>query len=117
MSTARVMQSPAVRQFNRKEDPMKVLNVFSPRNSLQVAKELFHRTWSVPTRTILREGPESVTWVIYADLHNEGVIPRALVAGGVCNNEPEAREAMRQRFELWTLTGPTAMRVLGRAGW
>jgi hypothetical protein len=24
---------------------------------------------------------------------------------------------VRQRFELWTLNGPTAMRVLGRASW
>jgi hypothetical protein len=55
--------------------------------------------------------------VICADLAGAGQIPRDIVAGGVCNNEPEAREAMRQRYELWTLSGPSAMRVLGRSSW
>jgi hypothetical protein len=96
---------------------MNTLNVCARKSTAQVARELFHRAWHVATRTVLRNGPESVTWAIYADLDGHGIIPWALVAGGVCNNEPEANEAMRQRFELWTLTGPTAMRVLGRAGW
>jgi D-aminopeptidase len=96
---------------------MKTLNLISHQNTLQVARELFHRTWKIVTRTIVRSGPESVTWAIYADLEGHGGIPVALVAGGVCNNEPEAHEAMRQHFELWTVTGPTAMLVLGRAGW
>lgn len=96
---------------------MKILNVFARQSSLQVARELFQRVWHLPTRSILRTGPESVTWAIYADLDGRGRIPATLVAGGVCNNEPEAREAMRQKFALWTVTGPTAMQALGRAGW
>jgi hypothetical protein len=96
---------------------MKILNVFARQNSLQVARELFHRTWHMPTRSATRIGPESVSWVICADLYGKGSIPRQIVAGGVCNNEPEAHEAMRQHFELWTLTGPSAMQVLGRASW
>jgi hypothetical protein len=96
---------------------MKILNVMARQNSLQVARELFHRTWHLPTRSIMRRDPESVSWVICTNLAGDGGIPRQIVAGGVCNNEPEAHEAMRQHFELWTLTGPTAMRVLGRAGW
>jgi len=96
---------------------MKILNVFARKNSAQVARELFYATWKVVTRSVLRNGPESVSWVICADLAGTGELPRSIVAGGVCNNEPEAREAMRQRYELWTLTGPTAMRVLGRASW
>jgi len=96
---------------------MKMLDVFARKSSAQVAKELFMRTWGVPTRTVLRNGPESVSWIICADLSGAGELPRNIVAGGVCNNEPEAREAMRQRFELWTLTGPTAMQVLGRSSW
>jgi hypothetical protein len=96
---------------------MKLLNVFARQSSVQVARELFHRTWHVVTRSILRSGPASVSWVICADLAGSGQIPRDIVAGGVCNNEPEAREAMRQRYELWILSGPSAMRVLGRSSW
>ena len=96
---------------------MQVLNVVAHRDSLQVAKELFHRTWHITTRTEVRTGPESVAWRICADLEGDGQLPRTIVAGGVCNNVPEAHEAMRQRFAQWTLTGPEAMLTLGRAGW
>ena len=96
---------------------MKLLNVFSPRSSVQVAAELFYQTWHVATLREIRHGAESVTWRICADVAGDGQIPTAIVAGGVCNNAPEAREAMRQHYELWTVTGPAAMRVLGRASW
>jgi hypothetical protein len=96
---------------------MKLLNCFAPVSSVQRAKELFHRTWKITTRSILRNGPRSVSWIVCADLDGTGELPRNIVAAGVCDTEAQAREAMRQRFELWTLTGPTAMRVLGRSGW
>jgi hypothetical protein len=96
---------------------MKLLNVFAPKSPMQASAELFHRTWKICTRTVLRNGPRSVSWVIYADLDDTGELPRSIVAGGICDTEAQARAAMRRHFELWTLTGPTAMQVLGRAGW
>ena len=97
---------------------MKLWNLLNPRkSSAQVACELFFATWHVCTRSVLRHGSESVSWIICADVDGSGELPRNIVAGGVCDNEPQAREAMRRHYELWTLSGPTAMRVLGRASW
>jgi hypothetical protein len=93
------------------------INIIARQSTVQVARELFHRTWHIATRSIVRNGPESVSWAIYADLKGDGQIPRALVAGGVCNNEPEAHEAMRKKYELWTVTGMAELEPVTRAGW
>jgi hypothetical protein len=89
---------------------MKMLNVFAPKSAFLAARERFYRVRQICTRSLL-------TWVTCADLDGTGELPRTIVAGGVSETRAQAREAMRQRFELWTLNGPTAMRVLGRASW
>lgn len=96
---------------------MKLLNVFTTKPAARAACERFYRVHRIGPRSLLHFGPRSVTWTICADLDGTGELPRSIVAGGVCESEGQAREAMRQRYELWTLNGPTAMRVLGRAGW
>jgi hypothetical protein len=96
---------------------MKMLNVFAPKSAFLAARERFYRVRQICTRSLLTYSPRSVTWTIRADLDGTGELPRTIVAGGVCETRAQAREAMRQRFELWTLNGPTAMRVLGRASW
>jgi hypothetical protein len=96
---------------------MLMLDCFAAKSAYQAAKERFHRVRQIATRTILTHGSRTITWTICADLSGTGELPRSIVAGGYCETEPQAREAMRQRFELWTLSGPAAMRVLGRAGW
>lgn len=85
-------------------------------NSTRDVVELFYNTWHVVTRSVVRAGPRSVSWVIYADLLGTGRVPSSIVAGGVCDNELQARSAIRGRFELWTLTGPAAMHAIGPAG-
>ena len=96
---------------------MKLLNVFAVKSAARAACERFYRVRRIGTRSLLHFGPRSVSWTICADLDGAGELPRSIVAGGVCETEAQAREAMRQRYELWTLSGPAAMRVLGRAGW
>ena len=96
---------------------MLLINGFAPQNATQAAKELFFRTWKIATRSVLRTGPKSVSWIVCADLDGTGELAQDIVAGGVCDTAAQAREAMRQHFELWTVTGPTAMRVLGRSCW
>jgi len=96
---------------------MNLLNVCAAKSAARAACERFYRVRQIATRSILTHGPRSVTWTICADLDGTGELPRNIVAAGVCDTEAQAREAMRQRYELWTLSGPAAMRVLGRAGW
>jgi hypothetical protein len=94
-----------------------MLDVFTRKSPLQAAKELFHRTWKITTRTIVRNGPRSVSWVICADLAGTGQLPDTIVAGGVCDTEPQARAAITRRYEHWNAEGPSAMRVIGRWCW
>lgn len=94
---------------------MKMLNVFGIVSPLDRAKQLFHATWHVATRAVIRTGPRSVSWVIYADPHGHGRIPDVIVAGGVADTRAQADEAMTRSFELWTIAGPAGM--VGRAEW
>lgn len=96
---------------------MKLLNVFAAKSAARAACERFYRVRQIATRSLLHFGPRPVTWTICADLAGTGELPRTIVGGGVCETEAQVREAMRQRYELWTLSGPAAMRVLGRASW
>jgi hypothetical protein len=96
---------------------MLLLNCFAVKSAAQAARERFYRVRQIATRSILTHSARSVRWIICADLAGSGELARDIVAGGVCETEAQAREAMRQRYELWTLSGPAAMRVLGRAAW
>lgn len=96
---------------------MKMLDVFARPTPLQAAKELFFQTWRVATRTVLRNGPHTASWIICADLDGSGELPRTIVAAGVCDTEGQARRAMRRHYERWILTGTTGMSVGGRASW
>ena len=103
---------------------MKILNVLEPKGAVQLARELFFATWHVATRTVVREGPASVSWIVYADLEGDGKIPSRIVAGGVVDSRGAlpgadlrtvADARIARRFNLWTIAGPAGM--VGRAGW
>ena len=94
---------------------MKILDVFGVKDVAQRARDLFYRTWHVCTRTVVRTGPRSVSWVVFADLDGSGKIPTQRVAAGVCSTRAQADAAMARWFRLWTIAGPAGM--VGRAGW
>ncbi len=94
---------------------MKILNVMHPSPALHRAKQLFCYLWSIPTRTVMRQGDRGLAWEVYADLEGHGTRPNVLVAGGLATSRGRAAVQIMNRYHEWTITGPAGMR-LGRRG-